>query len=484
MGDRKWLRQRARRGATAAAIFALCAGLPVSPAAAAGTAQAHRHPVNTTLRVQGYRAVVQPALRHRSRQRALVGGVVVAAAAGAALWLTQHQSTTSSTHPVTLPSTYGAVHMVGYLEGGAQPQDAQQLQFVAKHDSVVIAQPKRMGRIAAQLKSMNPAVILIQYENGMFSTRSDPPGMPESWFLHDSSGQRVHSAQHPRNALMNPLSTASFTSGGATYHGWADYVAQECRHDQLPQTSGCYLDMLGLAPLNPGYDAGGITPVDPQTGQPFSPTTYMSESLRVAAAVRSAVGPGKLVLANGYLNGPAYTTATRALNGHVNAGQAQAWMGANAQALSESDWATDVQMLISSGRAGTAMMARYRCNCSGPSVAPQRDFALGSYLLGNTGRAFFDFEFNIRGADRATKEFQAPASVYNLDLGHPLQTSTSLSSYLRSGVYQRRYSKGLVMVNPSGLPVPVSVSGSYRNLAGRPVHRVTLAPHTAEILTT
>ena len=40
------------------------------------------------------------------------------------------------------------------------------------------------------------------------------------------------------------------------------------------------------------------------------------------------------------------------------------------------------------------------------------------------------------------------------------------------------------MVNPSGQAVPVAVSGNYRNLAGRTVHQITLAPHTAEILTT
>ena len=159
-------------------------------------------------------------------------------------------------------------------------------------------------------------------------------------------------------------------------------------------------------------------------------------------------------------------------------------MGGDAQALNESDWATDVQMLVSSGRAGTAMMVRYRCNCTGASVPSERTFALASYLLGNTGHAFFDFESNTSGSGRATKEFQAPSPLYDLDLGHPLQTSTSLSSYLRSGVYQRPYSNGLVMVNPSDRAVPVAVSGTYRNLAGRAVHQITLAPHTAEILTT
>ena len=102
---------------------------------------------NGTLRVLGYRAPVQPALRHRSRRRAVAGGVVAAAAVAAAgVWLVQRHST--SEHTVTLPSTYGALRMVGYLEGGAQPQTSQQLSFVAKHDSVVIAQPKRMGKIA------------------------------------------------------------------------------------------------------------------------------------------------------------------------------------------------------------------------------------------------------------------------------------------------------------------------------------------------
>ena len=49
---------------------------------------------NGTLRVLGYRAPVQPALRHRSRRRAVAGGVLVAAAVAAAgVWLVQRHST-------------------------------------------------------------------------------------------------------------------------------------------------------------------------------------------------------------------------------------------------------------------------------------------------------------------------------------------------------------------------------------------------------
>jgi len=410
---------------------------------------------------------------HRSRRRRVaVAAVVAAGAATIAVVHGRHHSAPS------LPNTYGSIHMVASLEGGHVQLDQQKLQLIAQHDSVVVAQPRKMRRVGSTLKSLNPSLVLVVYENGMYSTPSDPPNLPSSWYLLDSSGARIHAARHPVNTLMNPLSTAPFRFQGTTYRGWAAFVAGRCVADQTPQTTGCYLDMLGISPLNPGWNAGGVMPVNPSNGRPFTPGGFERNDLRVAAATRSVLPSGSFVFANGYSDGTPYTTATNALNGQVNAGEAQTWLSRNALSLTPAEWAADVQMVMSSARAGSSMMVRYQCNCSGSSVDAQREYALATYLLANTGRAFFDFEYN------GTKDFESWSPLYDLNLGLPQQTETSVSGYLRGGAYQRAYSGGLVVVNPAGSQVTVRLSRTYRDLSGRQVHSVTLAPRSASILTT
>jgi hypothetical protein len=367
--------------------------------------------------------------------------------------------------------------MVASLEGGHVQLDQQKLQLIAQHDSVVVARPRKMRRIGSTLKSLNSSLILAVYENGMYSTRSDPGNLPSSWYLRDSSGAQIHPARHPANTLMNPLSTAPFSYQGHTYRGWAAYVAGRCVADQTPETSGCYLDMLGISPLNRGWNEGGVTPVNPSNGRPFTPGGFERGDLRVAAAVRSALPSSSLVFANGYSDGTPYATATNALNGQVSAGEAQTWLSRDALDLTPQEWAADVQMVMSSGRSGSSMMVRYQCNCTGYSVNAQRVYALATYLLANTGKAFFDFEYN------GTKDFESWSSLYDLNLGHPLQTEGTVSGYLKGGAYQRAYSGGLVVVNPAGSPVTVRLSKAYRDLSGRSVRSVTLSPRSASILT-
>lgn len=410
----------------------------------------------------------------RLRDRPLVLLALLAGAVAVAVYL--HSRGGGATGQTPLPSTYGPIHMVGYLEGGAQPAGSEQLKLIAGHDAIVIAQPPRMVGYASELKRLNPRIELVLYENGMFSTPTDPPGMPESWYLHTAAGQRVRPTKHGQNALMNPLSTASFTAHGVTYHGWADYVAHECVADQSPHTNGCYLDMLGIAPLHQAYDAGGARPVDPGGSGAFTPGRFEEDALYVAAAVRSGLPHGSLVLANGYLNGEAYVTATHGMNRHVDAAQAQDWLGHDATSLPVGRWKRDVQMVISSGLAGAPMMVRYTCDCSGADVQSQRTYALATYLLANTGRAFFDFQHG------PTKEFQDWSLLYDLNLGRPTTTFSIVDQYRRDGVYQRAYSGGLVLVNPSQTAVTVPVRPGLRTVAGDSVQQVTLTPASAAIL--
>jgi hypothetical protein len=50
-------------------------------------------------------------------------------------------------------------------------------------------------------------------------------------------------------------------------------------------------------------------------------------------------------------------------------------------------------------------------------------------------------------------------------------------------VYQRSFSNGRVVVNPSTATVRLALGTTYRTPSGASVTSLTLAPHTAQILT-
>lgn len=68
--------------------------------------------------------------------------------------------------------------------------------------------------------------------------------------------------------------------------------------------------------------------------------------------------------------------------------------------------------------------------------------------------------------------------VHGLDLGVPLEDCRN-----RGGVYQREWTKGKVVVNPSdSISYFVSLEGSYTDLeTGKTVQGITLPPKTGKI---
>lgn len=59
-----------------------------------------------------------------------------------------------------------------------------------------------------------------------------------------------------------------------------------------------------------------------------------------------------------------------------------------------------------------------------------------------------------------------------------------MGSYRRTGgVYERSFTNGEVLVNPTTSPVTISLGGRFLDEGGAVVTTVTLQPHTGRILT-
>ena len=287
------------------------------------------------------------------------------------------------------------------------------------------------------------------YVNAMLS-RPDTR-FPRAWYLHDAAGAPVRSLVQG-NSLMDPRSTLVYRG----VRGWADHVRRTCAAAlrAVPTARGCFLDMVGPAPLRPGYNRGHAVPLDPATGRPFSPAAYLAATGALARTVQRATG--RPVIANGLESGGHYFHGTAVLGRYVSGLEVEHWMGVGDwQARNPALWRENVQMLIDEGRARRTLLVNLHPPESGAS-GPWAEFGLASFLLGYTGTQYFQFSL---GPGHPSWRTVPPG--YGVDIGVPAERHPTVQGYARHGVYERRYTHGLVVVNPSERTVTVTLPGRY-----------------------
>lgn len=342
-----------------------------------------------------------------------------------------------------------------------------------------LADARRMDAISAlrvtypdqigSMRSVNPALRVYSYMMGTFAWRSQPPGtFPDAWYLKDQGGSYVQSVgEWGGQYLMDP-----------SRPGWVRDRVRTCRRFLRESGyDGCMVDVLGLAPLSGSFTTG--VPIDPRTGARWEPADWLEATADLAAAVKRAVEPS-IVIANGLSSGGAYFSdeaPTSRLVRDIDGGIAEAWLrGARSDPRhfpSVPIWRANVDMLIDAALAGKTVMTLTKLWVETDPSTTRRwyRFALASFLLGTNGSAYFGF--SAARDEPPTKPLEA-----DVDLGTPLDR------YRRAGAaFVRRFEDGIVIVNPTDAPVPVSIPGSFTTLDGTRVHdRLVAPPHSGEIL--
>jgi hypothetical protein len=386
------------------------------------------------------------------------------------------------------PTTEG-VHRVLSMQmyGSRIPDAATALRIATGHD-IVSMNKGQLGTFGPAMKAANPDLRIFLYLNGMFAQKNQGTAFPEAWYLKAADGSKIRSAGYG-NYLMDPRSAASFSSGGVTYAGWGDYVAKRCDAmlKSTPGSDGCFVDMLGTAPLMSFYNVGRKVPAADAKGTPFTTTSWYTEIAGPIAA-RVERMTGKPVLANGIGSGRRYFGTSygpsRMLLDFATAGDAEVWLRSPGQSLTQwptdAVWRTEVQMLSHASAANRAVNATVKTWVAGTAAQKEqwRRFALGSYLIGNGGHAAFEFT-----GDQAAAPWSDESPLYDIALGAPAETFADVASYLRGGVYQRAFANGTVLVNTSDKPVAVDLGVAHHTLGGTPVTSITVPAHDAAFLT-
>jgi putative glycosyl hydrolase-like family 15 (GHL15) protein len=367
--------------------------------------------------------------------------------------------------------------------GTTIPSAGVATQLAQSNDIIVVGAYRQLNGFGAAMLAANPDLKIFVYQNGMYSSSS---GYPADWYMHDQKGNRIQSTAG-KQYLMNPNSTSSVTEAGQTSAGWKARVVNGCRNALATAPgifSGCWIDMLGTAPLTKAYNVNGAVPWNSQTGATYTTAQWIQLTGSVAAAVGQ--GTSLPVLGNGLSSGPVFFSGNSALLNFTNGAHAESWMR-NATAPitwrpSVSQWSDNVNMLIDGAAAGKAIQATVKTWTT--STAAQRDawrsFAYASYLIGNSGSDYFQFS-----SAHATLPWNDLSPIYSLQLGRPLLTGAAASDYLQGGLYQRAFQTGLVLVNPGTSAVTVPLSTTYHDAYGRSYSgSVTLAAGSGVVLST
>lgn len=344
----------------------------------------------------------------------------------------------------------------------------EQAVAVAREYDVVSALPDQVSASVPAMKSANPRLVLLAYMNGAFARKNQANAFPSSWYLRNAQGEKLTSAGYG-NYLMNP-----------TEPGW---VANRVAFCQSVLTNsgydGCFVDMLGVAPLEHGYLTQGL-PIDPRTGTVWTKADWLAATTAIEAEIKTALDT-RPVIGNGLGHGLRYFDATAPSSTLVDAGDgalAEQWLrksGAPAATFRpEAEWRQDVDLLVDAEARGRRpmVMVKLFTTATAEEQAAWRRYALASFLLGTSGNGGFSFQTDASVA--------AP-----LGMLEGTAIGTPISPYVRrDGAYLRAYSAGLAVVNPTPDPVVVTVDAVYRSLTGATVEgQLTLPANSGDVLT-
>ena len=189
---------------------------------------------------------------------------------------------------------------------------------VARSFNVVTALRETFQGHVAAMKAANPDLTILVYTNAMFAQSGQGSAFPASYYMYDAQGQKVRTTKYG-NYMMNPYSL----EGGEAGNSWANERYRQCRNAlDASGYDGCFLDVLGDAPLKKGYTT--TTPVNPRTGQPWTTTDYLAATSGLAAKIRDLLEVGGLghvpVYGNGLGSGPRFYEGGKVLLSSLDAG--------------------------------------------------------------------------------------------------------------------------------------------------------------------
>lgn len=351
--------------------------------------------------------------------------------------------------------------------------------FIANHADAVVSGTGTID--IAGLKNIHPAMKVFGYWNALFRYESDTLGLTENMYFHDPATGAKIQKDAPGTVfdgmwMMDPSSTA-----------WRQYSIEAIKNSLKVGFDGIHLDEAIGNLTNPIWRFRNYTAVPAW----YDTTAWNSAVQEYVDAIKTAISPG-LVIFNGLNELPEFLEANylAVCDGAVMEGFVYNTLWAGTPP-SESEWVArmDAYLSVPEHKLVTCVAQGSKHDVDG------RMFSFTSYLLGvNANRLFY---YNFASHYDTLSYFPE----WQIDLGAPLDTFASVSGYFNAAdrIYERNFSGGKVLVNPSesrqhtvsfrGTPYRVMPAGGLvAELGGTgtisfaAVNSVTLGPRQGAVL--
>jgi hypothetical protein len=382
----------------------------------------------------------------------------------------------------------------GGIEADGSHTAAQNAVRYAQQMRFIIGQYSKFGGSSAPLAddmvTANPTLVLGPYHKSVQSDRPLSYGLPNAYYAHTAAGAKIN-VFGGGIYLMQADGSATFTDPrgfvSATYREWN---AQDEWTDMDAINAGLAGTPFQLAYLD-SMSIGQTGAVKPGTNTVYTTSEWHTLAYTTGDAMKArstrSWGTG-IVFGNGVTSGPRYFTGgVGSLINHTDGGLLESWLrdnGSSATAFeSEADWVSDVSAMIdiqSKGKYAWVAVNINNATAAGSGFTPApftaaqvdqwRQYGAASFLIGNNGMSMFEFveKVIVKPYDEADNNL-----VYKAVLGLPLDYSatqtgaTCAASYKKNGVYQRRFERGISIVNPTANDVTLqTLDRTYQQLAG------------------
>jgi hypothetical protein len=342
---------------------------------------------------------------------------------------------------------------------------AQALEAAGHFDLLVLSSSIEGEQLRA-MAGVDPQLRMLVYLNASFAQSREANTYPSSWYARDARGEKIRSVGFG-NWLMD-----------VSEPGWIRERAERCQgFIEARGFGGCMLDLLGTSPLLPGYATG--IPVREETHEEWRAKDWLRATSRIARTVARAVRPA-VVIGNGLGNGARFfdpAAPSSVLLEGVDGGIAEAWLRSPREPLdaapSTAEWLLDIELLSRAGAGSDAVLVLTKAWGDGTEQQKDRlhEFALASFLLGMEGNAYFAFSYSPRSDPLRWHPW------WDLEIGSAIGRFGVVD-----GIYRRRFSGGLVLVNPTDEARRTIVDGDRVDLRGIPVRIADLPAHSGLVL--
>ncbi len=381
-------------------------------------------------------------------------------------------NTPAAGHPADTPTArhLASTPTAGHLRFAIRPGQAwPNIPQTAGREQIVVLLPWQQA-LMHRLKAANPHLIVLEYKD-LANTSSYAPvdGISPDGVTYEQAVE-----EHP-NWLLRTRGGQPIQCRGYSYlwamnvgdRGFQQAWTAEVVHELLSQGwSGVFMDNVDPT-IRYYHDPANVAQYPTDAAYAAATTSALAY---IAPRIHAA---GKLVMAN-IGSWPNYEATgmrwLRYLDGAMDEHFVKYTDTPGQGYRSIAEWRTELSILQRSQREGKWFVGLTESSVHDAAAAR---YGWASMLLGAAGRATFALQNDTDyGVETWFPEYGAP-------LGRALAPAREEPS----GVYSRRFSNGLVLVNPTTATHVVKLGGRYSGDGPRARATATMAPHTGLILT-